>query len=177
MANTPTVAEMQQRVARFKELKPHKAAFLDHVYKKNVRDIFNVIGKGVAEDIGGPQPEITAVEGFNVQMAGCQPGQGNGLHAHQTVEVFMALNGRWAVRWGERGEHEIILDQFDIISVPPGVMRCFENIGNEYATLMAILGGTDAGRLTWDPKLMSDAKANGWELDAAGNILKEGRSI
>ena len=110
MATTPTVEEMLKRVARFKGLKPHKAAFLDHVYAKNVRDIFNIIGRGVSEDLGGPQPEITAVDGFNVQMAGCKPGHGNGLHAHVTVETFLALNSRWAVRWGDQAEHEIVLE-------------------------------------------------------------------
>lgn len=177
MAKTPSVAEMERRTARFKRLKPHKAAFLDHVYAKNERDIFNIIGRGVSEDIDGAQPEITAVDGFNVQMARCKPGHGNGLHAHGTVETFMALNGRWAVRWGDRAENEIILEQFDLISVPPGVMRCFENIGDKAADLMAILGGTDAGYVTWHPELLRDAKANGWELDAQGNIIKQGRTI
>ena len=91
---------MLKRTARFKGL-AHKAAFLDHVYAKNVRDIFNIIGRGVSEDLGGPQPEITAVDGFNVQMAGCKPGHGNGLHAHVTVETFLSLSSRWAVRWGD----------------------------------------------------------------------------
>ena len=177
MATTPTVEEMLKRVARFKGLKPHKAAFLDHVYAKNVRDIFNIIGRGVSEDLGGPQPDITAVDGFNVQMAGCKPGHGNGLHAHVTVETFLALNSRWAVRWGDRAEHEIVLEQFDLVSVPPGVMRCFENIGTEYGYLMAILGGTDPGRLTWHPQLLRDAAENGWELDANGDIVKEGRTV
>jgi uncharacterized RmlC-like cupin family protein len=177
MARTPTVAEMERRTARFKKLKPHKAAFLDHVYAKNERDIFNIIGRGVAEDIAGAQPEITAVDGFNVQMARCKPGHGNGLHAHPTVETFMALNGRWAVRWGDHAENQLILEQFDIISVPPGVMRCFENISDEEADLMAILGGTDAGYVRWHPELLRDAMANGWELDAKGNIIKQGRTI
>ena len=130
MATTPTVEEMKKRVARFKALKPHKAAFLDHVYsKKRARHLQHYRPRRVSEDLGGPQPEITAVDGFNVQMAGCKPGHGNGLHAHVTVETFLSLSSRWAVRWGDRAENEIVLEQFDLISVPPGVMRCFENIG------------------------------------------------
>ena len=33
-------------------------------------------------------------------------------------------------------------------------MRGFRNTGSEYAYLMAILGGTDAGRVTWSPKVL-----------------------
>lgn len=170
MAGVPTVAEMEKRVARFRQLKPHPATFLDQALPENARDVFNIIGRGVSEEKGAGA-EITAVDGFNVQMSRAKPGHGNGLHSHETVETFMPLNGRWAIYWGDAGENRIVLEQFDLISVPPGIMRSFRNIGSEEAYLFTILGGTDPGRLTWSPGLVAAAKARGWELDAAGELI------
>jgi mannose-6-phosphate isomerase-like protein (cupin superfamily) len=170
MASTPTREEMEKRIARFKSLKAHPMTFIDQALPENERDIFNIIGRGVSEEKGA-SAAITAVEGFNVQMARAKPGKGNGLHAHTTVECFMPLNGRWKIMWGERGENEVVLEQFDLISIPPGVMRAFRNIGEEDAYLFAILGGTDAGHVTWSPEVLRRAKAaRGWELDAEGNL-------
>ena len=58
------------------------------------------------------------------------------------------------------------------ISVPPGVMRGFRNVGSEDAYLMAILGGTDPGRVTWSPDVLEKARRTGLRLDAEGNVIK-----
>jgi mannose-6-phosphate isomerase-like protein (cupin superfamily) len=171
MAKTPTPAEMDKRIARFSKLKPHPMTFIDQALPENERDIFNIIGRGVSEEKGA-SAQITDVQDFNVQMARARPGKGNGLHAHGTVECFMPLNGRWKIMWGDQGEHEVVLEQYDLISIPPGVMRAFRNIGDEEAYLFAILGGTDAGHVAWQPELLRRAKlARGWELDAQGNLV------
>ena len=165
-----THAEMEQRVARFKSLTPHPVTFLDQALPEHKRDVFNLIGRGVSEEKGAAA-EITDVRDFNVQMSRAKPGQGAGLHSHQTIETFMPLNGRWAILWGERGENEIILEQFDLISVPPGVMRGFRNVGSEEAYLFTVLGGTDPGRVTWSPALIAAARAKGWELGPDGDLV------
>jgi mannose-6-phosphate isomerase-like protein (cupin superfamily) len=173
MAKIPTPAEMERRIARFKSLQPHPMTFIDQALPEYERDIFNIIGRGVSEEKGA-SAAITAVEGFNVQMARAKPGKGNGLHSHQTVECFMPLNGRWKIVWGDRGENEVVLEQYDLISIPPGIMRAFRNIGDEEAYLFAILGGTDAGHVAWSPELLRKAKAaRGWELDVNGNLVTE----
>jgi len=165
-----TVAEMEKRVARFKTLTPHPVTFLDQALPQHKRDVFNLIGRGVSEEKAAAA-EITDVRDFNVQMSRAKPGHGAGLHAHQTIETFMPLNGRWAIFWGERGEHEIILEQFDLISVPPGVMRGFRNVGDDEAYLFTVLGGTDPGRVAWSPALVAEAKARGWELGPDGDLV------
>ncbi|HKC45501.1 MAG TPA: cupin domain-containing protein [Burkholderiales bacterium] len=170
MAQTPTPQEMEKRIARFKRLTAHPMTFLDQAFPENERDVFNIIGRGVSEEEGA-SAEITDVDGFNMQMSRAKPGKGNGLHSHTTVETFIPLNGRWKISWGDRGENEVVLEQFDVISVPPGVMRSFRNIGDEEAYLLAILGGTDAGRVTWSPELVRRAKERGWELDSKGDLL------
>ncbi len=163
--------EMKKRYAKFSDLNPSKQAFVDTRLPEHERDIFNVIGEGVTED---PElkPAISAVEGFNVTYVGADPGKGAALHAHTTVEVFYAMSGRWAVFWGDEGENEIELDTFDMVSVPVGVLRGFRNISNEHAYLMAILGGQDAGKVSWAPAVLEKAEGTGLSLDSAGNIIQ-----
>jgi len=162
--------EMEKRVARFKGLKPSTQAFVDSLIPGHEREIFNVIGRGVTEDTT-LQPAITDARDFNLTLVHAEPGKGAALHAHPTVEVFMSLSGRWAVYWGDQGEDEIVLDQWDTISVPPGVMRGFRNAGTQAGYLMAVLGGTDAGHVAWAPQVLERAKETGLKLDAQGNLV------
>lgn len=171
MANRQvSMDEMLARTARFDRLAPSTQAFVDTRIPGHERDIFNVIGAGVTED-PALKPAITAVEGFNVTYVGADPGKGAALHSHTTVEVFVAMSGRWAVFWGDDGENEIELDTFDTVSVPVGVMRGFRNIGDGHAYLMAVLGGTDAGKVAWAESVLDRARETGLELDAQGNLV------
>ncbi len=163
--------EMLSRTARFAGLRPSKQAFVDTRIPEYERDIFNVIGAGVTED-PDHKPAITAVEDFNITYVGADPGKGAALHSHTTVEVFIAMSGRWAIFWGDEGENEIELDQWDVVSVPVGIMRGFRNIGDSHANLMALLGGTDAGKVDWAESVLARAAETGLSLDAEGNLVE-----
>jgi uncharacterized RmlC-like cupin family protein len=64
------------------------------------------------------------------------------LHAHQTTcETFFCLNGRFSVKWGDDGEHEIFLDPYDMIAVPPRVVRNFTNVSDADAMLLVLIQG------------------------------------
>jgi len=162
--------DMRQRFAKFSDLQPSKQAFVDTRIPEHARDIFNVIGKGVTED-PDLAPAIGAAEGFNVTYVGAEPGKGAALHSHQTVEVFIPMSGRWAVFWGDEGEQEVELDTFDCVSVPVGVMRGFRNIGDGHAYLMAIIGGSDSGKVGWAQSVLDRAEKTGLKLDTDGNLI------
>jgi hypothetical protein len=50
-------------------------------------------------------------------------------------------------------------------------MRGFRNAGNQDGYLMAILGGSDAGRVAWASAVLEKARQTGLELDAQGNLI------
>ncbi len=166
-----TKDEMLARTARFGSLRASKQAFVDTRLPEHARDIFNVIGAGVTED-PDLAPAITDAQDFNVTYVGAEPGKGAALHSHTTVEVFIAMSGRWAVYWGDDGETEIELDAWDVVSVPVGVMRGFRNIGDGHAYLMAILGGTSAGKVDWAETVLARAAGTGLALDSEGNLVE-----
>jgi mannose-6-phosphate isomerase-like protein (cupin superfamily) len=162
---------LRARVARFKDLKSSSEAFVDTRIPEYNREIYNVIGRGVTED-AGLQPAISDNRDFNLTIMKSDPGKGSSLHDHQTIEVFVVLSGRWAIGLGDDGEHEIILDPFDIFSVPPGVMRSVKNAGTEPAYIIAVLGGTDPGQVRWSKHINEKAKALGLVVNDDGDLVR-----
>ncbi len=163
--------QMAERVARFDQLRASPQAFVDTRLPGHERDIYNVIGRGVTED-SSLRPAIGDAQGFNVTYTSAEPGNGAALHAHPTVEVFIPMSGKWSVYWGEDGDEEVILGPWDVISVPPGVMRGFRNVGDGHAYMMAIIGGTDSGRVSWADSVLERARESGLGLDGRGNLVE-----
>ncbi len=165
-----TVEEMERHVARFKDQKSSDKAFIDTRIPGHEREIFSIIGGGVMED-PAMNPPIEAQE-FHLAMIRSEPGKGAALHSHLTQEVFMPLNGRWSIFWGPEGEREVILEQYDVISLPTHVMRGFRNIGDETAMMLAVVGGKDPGRVGWPESMKQMAAAAGLTLDDEGNLVE-----
>lgn len=165
--------EMERdRVARFSELKSSAKAFVDALIPGYERDIYNIIGRGVVED-KELKPPITDNRDFNVGLIKCKPGTGASLHIHETNEVFIPLTGKWALYWqnsdGQR--HEVLLDPYDTISVPIGASRGFRNAGTEEAMMLAVVGGTDPGRVHWPEETIEEARRYGIGLDDNGDLV------
>ena len=124
---------------------------------------------------------IAIPHGFNIGAAGQPPKCRNSLHDHNTAEVFFVLSGRWRFFWGRWGSAgEVVLEQGDIINIPTGIFRGFENIGTVYGMIMAILGGDDAGGgVHWAPQVIEDAADHGLILGENGKLYdqKKGQKL
>ena len=160
---------LSTRVARYKELKPFPHAFLDTMIPEFERDIMSVIGESVMED-PDMAPAISNEHCFSIGLIRLNPGQGAGLHSHSTEEVFIPLNGKFTIIWGDDGENEVVLEKWDTCSVPTGIMRGFRNDDDHQVVAMAIVGGHDGGRVEWHEKLTERAKEYGGKLSEAGYI-------
>ena len=166
-----TKEEMLTRVATFSELTPSSRPLVDAVLPQFQRQIFSIIGSGVTEDPSMKVP-ITAVEGFHMSIIKAGPKKGTGLHNHRTVEVFMPLTGTWSVQWGDDGENELTIGQWDVISLPTGIMRGFRNESAEDAYMLALVGGDDPGRVAWADDVMNAVRDKGFDLDDTGKIIE-----
>ena len=140
------IEDMQQRIGRFRELKPlpiqnpsipEKAR--DVVYS---RKLLSVIGlENNTTPINAEAP-IVGAAGMTMTLAVCPPGQGPGLHSHRkTYETFTVMKGRFEVRWNDDGSGTAVLELYDTISFPPGVCRSFRNIGTDEGILQVIITG------------------------------------
>lgn len=145
---TPKPEEMLKRVARFSDLQPI-AAQRDNRYPQGVLDLLYArqllpvvgLGSGEATEVSDSAP-ISGAGGMTITYAVCPPGQGPSLHAHKlTYETFTVLRGRFEFAWGDNGEHTLVLEELDVLSVPPEVCRAFRNIGTEEGILQVVITG------------------------------------
>jgi len=84
-----------------------------------------------------------------VLPAGCE----GPLHIHDDVEeVFFMLRGRIKLFLEQDGETaETILNERDVVSVPPGIYRGLLNIGQEEALMCVMLGTAKPKLPTYPP--------------------------
>jgi quercetin dioxygenase-like cupin family protein len=175
-----SVAAMEaNNVARLDAVQGSDLAFLDQRVPGYQREIINIIGMGVVENVKDPRlaPKIKAgAHGFAVTYVRNTPkGHGAALHRHPTEEVFIALKGPWEVFWLEgESEHVVTLQPGDIVNVPIGIYRGFRNGSDDpEATLIALVGGPDPGKVDWHPSVIEAARKTGLDVDDEGHLLVE----
>ncbi|MCH2411205.1 cupin domain-containing protein [Myxococcota bacterium] len=142
-----TPKEMDERISRYSKLQPLKIQqeaqapleVLDMIYS---RELLPVIGLEEGESALTDAPPIRGAAGMTMTLARCPSGTGPGLHSHQdTYETFTVLSGKFEFVWGDSGEHSVLLDTFDTISVPPRCCRAFKNISKEDGLLQVLITG------------------------------------
>lgn len=148
----PTVAEMEARVARFRELRPTDD-YADAAIPGCERTTYRVLGT--------PPEAPLAAEDFHLNIVRCEAGKAAPLHNHLTQEVFVALTGMWQVYWGPDGERSLVIEPWDTVSIPPGVSRGFRNVGDGPAYLMGMASGRDPGNINWPAQVRAAAQAVG----------------
>ena len=152
MESTPvTQEEMEARMVRFRDMAPRPkpstpgvppavtefmTADRNFSYMAPAMAGQSIIQKYAAL-VGGD-----AGDSISLSIAECAPGNGPALHAHMnTVEAFFCLSGRFAIEWGDEGEHSVVLEPWDFIHVPKGVVRTFKNVGTTDGALLVIIQG------------------------------------
>ena len=160
---TVTTEEMNRRTVRFKNLESYQVQqerasgiprpVLERIAAHRVYPIMvprTYVGRGGFAPLRG-EP------GLYVAIAECPPGDGPGLHAHETTtENFLCLSGRFKISWGDQGEHSLVLEPLDFCSVPPGLSRSFQNISNETARLLVMIqipSEEQADRVAYAPQV------------------------
>ncbi len=181
--NTPSISitDMERRVARFGDMKGASLAFMDQRIPGHEREIVNLIGfQTMAANIIENKDDATTqplipdpAHGFTLQVVHAEDGGGAALHSHETEEVFMPMVGSWSIFWmdGDQ-EREVILHPFDVVSLPTQIYRGFRYIGEGRGSLLAIVGGPDAGNITWHPDVIEKARETGIAVDDEGVLIE-----
>ena len=132
------------RIARYEELQPIDYTSFIKNYKPDGAQGYALIGQA-----GKTAPAIAGEHGFTMAVNKVSPGKGAPLHSHPKPEVFVVLSGSCAFFWGEKGEHEVTLKQWDTISFPTGTQEGFRNVGEEEAVLLVVLSGSEIGEVSF----------------------------
>lgn len=142
-----TQSELAACVFRFDELPSSPRAFIDAALPGHRRTLMGALGGGAAdEDLAS---QVTHAENYHIDYIHAAPGNGAALHSHDTEETFICLTGKWKVATGDDGETAVVLNYLDGVVCPAGVMRAFENVGEDDALLLSILGGKHPGHVVW----------------------------
>jgi len=177
-----TAESMAKRVMRFTELKEKgiPLMFIDSILPNHWRMNYAVIGDTASEN---PDFEIkraiTDSHRYQIGMGWAPPMCGPAWHTHDYIESFFILKGPWRFHWGnsddpDEAEGYFDLDEWDMISLPPGMYRRFEYIGEEVGWFFAVLEshkvfeGKDP---YWAPKVENAAKAAGFEANEKGKMV------
>lgn len=129
-----TREQMLQRVARFRDRAADPGAFPDLKQQQGQRSVSYRLSPG---QTGGPAP-ISQPHNFHLSISTLSKGVRPTVHSHPYNEVFMPLNARFRLHWGEHLEESIDLEPFDVVSVPAGVFRTFENLDEGEGYMAAI---------------------------------------
>lgn len=126
--------EMLARVARFAGRQADLGAFPDLKQQQGQRSVSYQLSPG---GLGGPAP-IQQPHNFHLSISTLSKGIRPTVHSHPYNEVFMPLNARFRLHWGEGLAESIELEPFDVVSVPAGVFRTFENLDEHDGYMVAI---------------------------------------
>ena len=159
-------AEMQKRVALFKDLKGFSDGLQDSALPECHKTVYNVIGfqapeaagvGGINSPVGKSASANAAIkisEGFNLGFVKTRPGKGVAMHNHDTNETFVVMSGRWRIEWNEGADLESIeAGPLDTVSIPAGCARRFENITHdepaaEHMLLFVVAGDAPQNEFT-----------------------------
>jgi uncharacterized RmlC-like cupin family protein len=126
--------EMLKRIARFGDQAPDLTAFPDLKDASRKRDVVYMISP---QETAGPAA-IAQPHNFHMAILTMYKGVRPATHSHPYNEVFMPIDASFTFYWGENGEDSVVLGPMDVISVPAGVFRTFETMGEGPGHVMAI---------------------------------------
>lgn len=135
-----------QRVARHAQLVPYKDAMNaasgippEAMMMMSPDKVMPIMSPAGWEGRSKMAP-VKGAPGLTITLAECPPGDSAGLHKHTgSVENFFCIQSRFEIVWGDEGQHSLILEPLDFVSVPAGVYRDFKNVGNELGRLLVMI--------------------------------------
>lgn len=155
-------------VARYAQLPQFDASILDTFIPRFRRLTQLFFGK-IVSNPHAPMA-FSQTMGYNMTYNMVPPGNGNALHMHMSIEVFVALDGRWEIAWGMKGENKVVLEQWDIVAVPARVCHSYKNIEMSTAqNIMTILPGR--AWIAWAPEVVMEAREHGVNCTDSGVML------
>ena len=168
--------ELQCRHIRRSQYVSCDDAFIDvRLPGSTPKENYSIIGPGVTQN-ANQVINLREPHGFNIGAAGMAPGITNNLHLHFTAEVFIVCEGRFTLRWGALGnEGEVLLEEGDVVCMPPWMFRGFSNAGDpahgRHGFLMTVLGGNDTGGIIWSPEVLRRARLTGLWLGKDNQMI------
>lgn len=124
-------------------------ADFDPKYRRAQMRYVGTGGTGVKSD-----SQVVPAEHFTFSTMLLPAGAEGPMHVHNDVEeVFFVIRGKVKVMLEKDGEkYETVLQERDLVSIPPGVYRGEINVGEEDALMCVMLGAAKPVTPTYPPE-------------------------
>lgn len=124
-------------------------ADFDPKYRRAQMRYVGTGGTGIKSD-----SQVVPAEHFTFSTMLLPAGAEGPMHVHNDVEeVFFVIRGKVKVMLEKDGEkYETVLQERDLVSIPPGVYRGEINVGEEDALMCVMLGAAKPVTPTYPPE-------------------------
>jgi mannose-6-phosphate isomerase-like protein (cupin superfamily) len=151
--NRTSLAEMQARVYNVDQFQGHPEAFRDVALDGGNKLYHSLIGEGCHE-LGEIQARVLNPHSFSLGAIVAEAGNGFLRHKYDVKQVLVVGEGQWKITMGADGEEESFeVGPEDTISVPAGIYRRIENIGDERGVLYVASSGDLRAGISWAPEV------------------------
>ena len=169
-----SVAEMQQRIVRFADLRWSTHGLLDSHLPGCGAQLASVIGLGMVQDRNLAAP-VSNAHGLSIEWLRIPAGGGVSRHLLSDKQVLISKRGHVevviATTDGPVSRTAVGADTaWDSYSLPPDCWRSFKNIGESDALALLITAGDHRKSITWDAPVVQAAAAHDWAIDASGFV-------
>lgn len=154
-------------VAKYSKVKPLNAALLDSYIEGFQRTTTLFFGRIVSnpDDL----PAFAEPLGYSMTYNAMPTGNGNALHRHNSVEIFVALDAPFEIAYGSNGEFKALLQPWDIVACPAEAIHSYKNVGEDGGQILTFLCGKPA--ICWASGVVEQARARGAICDDSGILL------
>jgi hypothetical protein len=168
-----------EEVAKLRDISPK--AMRQRVVAKAERDFRNafidgggaelapVIGHGMTQNREHSAP-ITNPHGFSVEWLRLGAGQSVSPFTLSEKMVLILRKGSMRLLLNDGGTVVVDLQEWETYSVPAGVVRAIETIGDGTAEALVVVSGDQRKFPQFSDQVLQTAKSQGLSLDAGGYI-------
>ncbi len=165
-----SMEEMRQRVVTEAE-RDFRPAFLDATLTGCGAEIAPVIGFGLTQNRNHATP-VSNPHGFSVEWLRMSAGQRVSPFTLSDKMVLIVRSGQISIIMNNDADVVVNLDPWETYSIPAGVMRSIETIGDAVAEILVVVSGDHRKQPLFNDDVVAAAQIAGQALDASGYVAK-----
>ena len=162
--------EMRKRIVTESD-RDFRPAFIDRDLPGCGAELAPVIGHGLTQNREHSAP-ITNPHGFSVEWLRLAAGHRVSPFTLDDKMVLITRKGRLKLTFNAAADASVTLEPWETYSIPAGVVRAIEALGDETAEALVVVSGDHRKRPVFGAQTLAAAQDGGLGLDAGGFVAK-----
>ena len=162
--------EMRKRIVTESD-RDFRPAFIDRDLPRCGAELAPVIAHGLTQNREHSAP-ITNPHGFSVEWLRLAAGHRVSPFTLDDKMVLITRKGRLKLTFNAAADASVTLEPWETYSIPAGVVRAIEALGDETAEALVVVSGDHRKRPVFGAQTLAAAQDGGLGLDAGGFVAK-----